>query len=229
MTRLSSTRSSLACLPCRNQHLRCDTAQPTCSRCWGLSRPCYYPESRRTGRYRASSARRAAEETSRLFITGAPGQSLPSIDNSNSNFLESPEPSTINILNTRPRHGPATDPFLSLYYQHFHSNHPFLLPRPALERAIDVDTASPSLLHLATTMRYIGSVYAGTPSDLPAVPDASQMACQFKRLYSYHWRTACFLRRPRPINYWPELSSKPATSACTPVPLPKPQKSPTQF
>lgn len=110
--------------------------------------------------------------TSRLFITAAPGQSLPSTDDdSNSNFLEGPEPSTINVLNARPREGPATDPLLSLYYQHFHSNHPFVLPRPAFERAINVDTATPSFLHLATTMRYIGSVYAGTSSDLPAVPD----------------------------------------------------------
>lgn len=173
MARPFSTRSSLACLPCRNQHLRCDTAQPTCSRCLGLSRPCYYPESRRTGRHRATPARRAAETTSRVFITGAPGPSIPSIDDGNSNFLESPEPSIIHVLNTRPRQGPAIDPFLSLYYQYFHSSHPFVLPRPALERAISADTATPSVLHLATTMRYIGSFYASTPSDLPAVPDGT--------------------------------------------------------
>ncbi|KAK3693075.1 hypothetical protein B0T22DRAFT_400788 [Podospora appendiculata] len=45
------TRSSLACLPCRSRHLKCDGKRPHCSRCAEIeiSQQCHYEKSRRGG------------------------------------------------------------------------------------------------------------------------------------------------------------------------------------
>lgn len=170
----SNARTSLACQPCRNQHLRCDAAQPSCSRCRGLSRPCSYPESRRTGNFRAaSSIRRATKLTSQSLSICAPEQSSPFADHGSSKSPRSLEASTSISTSNSPntRQASRDDPFLALYYEHFHSSHPFVLPRPALESAINAGHALPSLLHLTTVMRHIGSIYAGTPLDLPVPSD----------------------------------------------------------
>lgn len=173
----SKTRTSLACQPCRNQHLRCDAARPSCSRCRGLSRPCSYPESRRTGNFRAaSSVRRATESTPQSLSTCAPGQSSPCADHAGgaSRSPRSLEASISASTSISPstRQAARDDYFLELYYEHFHSSHPFVLPRPALESAINAGHALPSLLHLTTVMRHIGSIYAGTPLDLPVPSEA---------------------------------------------------------
>lgn len=175
MSRRSNARTSLACQPCRNQHLRCDAVQPSCSRCRGLSRPCSYPESRRTGNFRAaSSIRRATRSISQSLSICAPGQSSPFVDHGTSKSPRSLEASTSTSTSNSPntRQASRDDTFLGLYYEHFHSSHPFVLPQPALESAINAGYALPSLLHLTTVMRHIGSVYAGTPLDLPLPSDA---------------------------------------------------------
>ena len=41
------SRVSLACIPCRTRHLRCDAAPPTCARCRRENKPCSYAKSRR--------------------------------------------------------------------------------------------------------------------------------------------------------------------------------------
>jgi hypothetical protein len=48
------TRSSLACLPCRSRHLKCDGRKPHCSRCAESDRRCNYAPSRRGGLDRAA-------------------------------------------------------------------------------------------------------------------------------------------------------------------------------
>src|SRR5690242_7030346 len=172
----SNVRISLACQPCRNQHLRCDAARPSCSRCRGLLRPCSYPESRRTGNFRAaSSARRATESISQSLPTCPPGQSSLFVDHGPSESPTSLEASTsISTCNSpNTQRASRDDSFLGLYYEHFHSSHPFVLPRPAVESAINAGHVLPSLLHLITVMRHIGSVYAGSPLDLPASSEAS--------------------------------------------------------
>jgi Fungal specific transcription factor domain/Fungal Zn(2)-Cys(6) binuclear cluster domain len=173
MNRRPSTRTSLACLSCRNQHLKCDASQPSCSRCQRLARLCSYPESRRTGAYRAASSYRRAR--------GAPNPASPNLH----------QPSALTPL-TSPylgEHGfpgsktndpiwttrsDATssqhigDELLSLYYEHFHCSHRFVLPRGALQDA--VDTGSPSIQQLITVMRYIGSFYSNHLRDASDIP-----------------------------------------------------------
>lgn len=53
-----ATRSSLACLPCRSRHLKCDGKRPSCTRCAELSQECNYARSRRGGLDRAALAER---------------------------------------------------------------------------------------------------------------------------------------------------------------------------
>lgn len=51
-------RASLACVPCRTRHVRCDAAKPACRRCRAESKQCCYAESRRGGLTRAALAAR---------------------------------------------------------------------------------------------------------------------------------------------------------------------------
>lgn len=63
-----ATRASLACLPCRSRHLKCDGGRPRCGRCAGLDvvagiggeeeEECRYTQSRRGGLDRAALAER---------------------------------------------------------------------------------------------------------------------------------------------------------------------------
>ncbi|KAL7811978.1 hypothetical protein V8C26DRAFT_407774 [Trichoderma gracile] len=54
----SGTRVSLACLPCRTRHVRCDAAKPRCNRCCEEDKECSYAKSRRGGLDRAALAAR---------------------------------------------------------------------------------------------------------------------------------------------------------------------------
>ncbi|KAL2126075.1 hypothetical protein VTI74DRAFT_1754 [Chaetomium olivicolor] len=156
MDRRPTTRTSLACLPCRNQHLKCDSAQPSCARCRSLSRTCSYPESRRTGKYRASSsrrgdARRAASQGA--FPTPTPTQSITSLLG-DYEFLESVFNGPIQTTASGDR---SHDALLSLYYERFHCSHPFVLPRAVLQEPLINET--PNVQQLITVMQYIGSFY----------------------------------------------------------------------
>ncbi|KAI8667921.1 Zn(2)-C6 fungal-type domain-containing protein [Fusarium keratoplasticum] len=154
MDRRPATRSSLACIPCRNQHLRCDAVSPSCSRCQGLSRPCSYPESRRTGR---SRARKPASQSPLNVST--PTQSLLEDcgllqTNSNQRVF-----TTVSDFGS----SPGFDTLLNLYYQRFHCSHPFVLPKAALQDILTAET--PSAQQLISVMRYIGSFYTDPPSN----------------------------------------------------------------
>ena len=68
-----ATRSSLACLPCRSRHLKCDGKRPCCARCAESAQECNYARSRRGGLDRAALAERrkrlaGVEETSSIAI-----------------------------------------------------------------------------------------------------------------------------------------------------------------
>jgi hypothetical protein len=154
MDRRPATRSSLACIPCRNQHLRCDAVSPSCSRCQGLSRACSYPESRRTGR---SRARKPASQSPLNVST--PTQSLLEDcgllqTNSNQRVF-----TTVSDFGS----SPGFDTLLNLYYQRFHCSHPFVLPKAALQDILTAET--PSAQRLISAMQYIGSFYTDPPSN----------------------------------------------------------------
>ncbi|KAL3481753.1 hypothetical protein BJX99DRAFT_253279 [Aspergillus californicus] len=88
-----ATRSSLACLPCRSRHQKCDGAKPSCTRCVQGGGQCNYARSRRGGLDRAALAERrkrltvpdtcsggqneyCVSQDDRLFNRGVPSQHI---------------------------------------------------------------------------------------------------------------------------------------------------------
>ncbi|KAL6874718.1 hypothetical protein J3F83DRAFT_728456 [Trichoderma novae-zelandiae] len=171
MERYAKPRVSVACLPCRNQHLKCDANRPICARCRSLARSCSYPESRRSAKYRNTVAWKT-----QIHETSPNSQNLLSPSASRSQDDEQPanlepciSPSMLSVgapvpeLATKPNILPTNRHLLDLYYEYFHQGHPFLLPRKALDARLRVDSPSPSLQQLTATMEYIGSFYQTTP------------------------------------------------------------------
>ncbi|KAI0483518.1 hypothetical protein F4859DRAFT_401331 [Xylaria cf. heliscus] len=70
-------RVSVACLPCRNRHVRCDAQQPVCMRCSSEGRTCQYVKSRRGGLTRTRLAERRRARTSNEAVTRSPSDTSP--------------------------------------------------------------------------------------------------------------------------------------------------------
>jgi len=177
-----ATRSSLACLPCRSRHLKCDGNRPRCVRCTEFSRECQYAQSRRGGLDRAALTERrkrlAAIEDSRLNTSPSlqrsaglhGGQELNTgivdVDLSNSYGLlngssignrssSTGSPTTVPVQFSSVVH----DPLIDFYYKSFHQLHPFLLPQRYLTRAYQDPTRQHSLNSLIAIMRLVGNIY----------------------------------------------------------------------
>ena len=182
-----ATRSSLACLPCRSRHLKCDASQPQCNRCLEVARQCQYAPSRRGGLDRAA----LAERRRRLALTGSTNApDATRIPTPQATAVDAPEQEPASrifelpdlpvdfatlerssIDNERPASASPstlgihaedieTDPLVTSYYRHFHKFHPFLLPRKALMRIHNHEARQFELAPLTAVMRLIGHVYA---------------------------------------------------------------------
>lgn len=159
-----ATRSSLACLPCRSRHLKCDGKQP-CSRCADVAKQCMYAQSRRGGLDRAALAerrKRLAEDT--LTDRSPSAQQRPRLNPSavnssgldGSNASDEPFRSSIPIqFNTDHI---ENDLLVDAYYKHFHKLHPFILPQRHLARLSHDQNRQPSFVPLIAVLRLIGSV-----------------------------------------------------------------------
>ncbi|EXL63319.1 hypothetical protein FOCG_01674 [Fusarium oxysporum f. sp. radicis-lycopersici 26381] len=154
MERRSKTRATLACLPCRNQHLKCDGTRPICSRCQGLSRTCAFPESRRSGSYKATSRRPRAQDSQPHNLT--PTDSLTSLA---PEFQQPPSGSVLGfgVMETRD----FGIELIDLYYENFHPSHPFILPRTALDARYAA--GCPNIQHVMAAVQHIGSFYTSKP------------------------------------------------------------------
>lgn len=183
-----STRSSLACLPCRSRHLKCDATRPQCNRCLEVARECQYAPSRRGGLDRAA----LAERRKRLALAGGttapdsmripgPSPQTAAAVQQDQQPPSRPElsdfPSDFSILegNTLSNGTPVsalssthrlrvenieTDPLVTSYYKHFHKFHPFLLPRKAMMRIHEDATRKSYLAPVIAAMRLVGHLYA---------------------------------------------------------------------
>ncbi|KAF5604129.1 uncharacterized protein FSUBG_6902 [Fusarium subglutinans] len=155
MERRSKTRATLACLPCRNQHLKCDGTRPICSRCQGLSRTCAFSESRRSGSYKAALRRTRAQDFQAHNLT--PTDSLASLGSE----LQQPLSDSLagfGVIETQ--HDDGIE-FVDLYYENFHPSHPFILPRTALDARYAA--GCPNIQHVMGAVRHIGSFYTSNP------------------------------------------------------------------
>ncbi|KAJ5733627.1 hypothetical protein N7493_002413 [Penicillium malachiteum] len=177
-----ATRSSLACLPCRSRHLKCDAKRPRCTRCAEFARDCEYARSRRGGLDRAALAERqkrlATTDDSGIASSPSPQQSAGSqgqpefptgileMDLSNSYGLlggfsvagtssSTDTPSTIQLQCSNL----DGDSLIGAYYTNFHKFHPFMLPRRHLARVYQESGQQATLNALIAAMRLVGNVY----------------------------------------------------------------------
>ncbi|KAK3332968.1 hypothetical protein B0T19DRAFT_114055 [Cercophora scortea] len=77
------TRSSLACLPCRSRHLKCDGKRPHCTRCAeiDISQQCHYEKSRRGGLDRVARAALAQRRShQQLTVTQSESRTESPVD-----------------------------------------------------------------------------------------------------------------------------------------------------
>ncbi|KAK1849866.1 C6 transcription factor [Colletotrichum chrysophilum] len=178
------TRSSLACLPCRSKHLKCDGKRPQCSRCIEFEKQCDFAPSRRGGLDRAALAERRKRLAAEVPESDSNGTSTPRSEQlgqhqsggvptqvqgwellDDFNLLDGAtlgNESAQSISRSSP-HSHAgdieTDPLIKSYYKSFHNLHPFLLPRAAFLRLVK---DPPSMLNfgpLIAVMRLIGNIY----------------------------------------------------------------------
>ncbi|KAL5339643.1 hypothetical protein BJX70DRAFT_363530 [Aspergillus crustosus] len=157
-------RVSLACVPCRSKHLRCDATTPICGRCSTEGLPCVYLKSRRGGRRtRSFSTQKPAENVAQ------DQQPLPT---PLADSLYLPEPRETSTEDTRSTSEAATttsnsdsssdsslsEQFFNQYYACFHAAHPCVLPLWDLKRRLARDGRP--LQTLVSVVQYIGAVYS---------------------------------------------------------------------
>ncbi|KIW21077.1 hypothetical protein PV08_01656 [Exophiala spinifera] len=186
LSRRRKSRSSLACLPCRSRHLKCDGVRPYCSRCIVAAQQCQYAQSRRGGLDRAA----LAERRKRLEATGStqaesgsadilrPLQSSWALPRDREAPLQPPLPLSgvvgADITNdyetdagsstSSPRGGIDDDiegdSLIASYYQNFHKFHPLVLPQKHLIRIHRTPTIKLNLRPLLAVLRLIGHIYS---------------------------------------------------------------------
>ncbi|KAH7311596.1 hypothetical protein B0I35DRAFT_67249 [Stachybotrys elegans] len=184
------TRASLACLPCRNRHIKCDGGRPFCRRCSSGGKVCHYAQSRRGGLDRAAlAALRRRNEAAAAVGQGtvSPAEEALSSDQSPdwgvttgpsvselANDLQydqsedafdfasmwTSEPDTISLTPPSSTLHIQDDPLITVFYQTFHGFHPCALPKRHLIRLSEQLDKRGGFPCLILMMRYIGSLYS---------------------------------------------------------------------
>ena len=166
-----TTRSTLACLPCRSRHTKCDGKRPQCSRCADFAKDCFYAESRRGGVNRGGSGRKMPNDTASLILDvldNSLGSQTPSIGAGGDSRLEdggrssrSNDQSTISSPASPrdPKYRIESDLLVDLYYQNFHKFHPLVLPQKFLIRAYGTPEGKAVLEPLVAVLRLLGNIY----------------------------------------------------------------------
>ncbi|KAL2871659.1 uncharacterized protein BJX67DRAFT_342759 [Aspergillus lucknowensis] len=156
---VNNRRVSLACVPCRSKHLRCDATTPACTRCRSENLQCLYVKSRRGGRRPRSSSTQLPAESS----IPQPQQPLPPLpvrvaSQPGSDDRSTSEPATGSLHSDTLGDSSLSEQFFSQYYSFFHSSQPCVLPLWALKRRLASDGRP--LQTLVSVVQYIGSVFA---------------------------------------------------------------------
>lgn len=182
-----ATRSSLACLPCRSRHLKCDSKRPHCARCTDVGKQCSYAPSRRGGLDRAALAERRARLSFTATGTGSSGSTSavdslspqrlvalgevhgradPALnDNDTSIIPVTTMPSAIEYINIE------EDALVDSFYHNFHKCHPFILPRQHLARICRDPGKRSRVTPLIAVLRLIGDIYISRSRSIPFQKD----------------------------------------------------------
>lgn len=182
-----ATRSSLACLPCRSRHLKCDGRRPECSRCTESTEHCHYTESRRGGSSRASLAERRSRQSARQSALGngpspssdglsstrqgriadgnhEPGYSINLLDldiEGDRAGLASPSTSSTATPTSPLDHNYSidNDALIQRFYQDFHRFHPMAVPRRHLVLLYQDPDRQSALIPLIAVLRLLGHLF----------------------------------------------------------------------
>lgn len=181
----TASRASLACVPCRQKHVKCDAKRPVCDRCTAEDKTCHFLNSRRGGLTRSALAerRRNLQGGRRSSPAGESAQYVPSefdsgpqqeefsiqptVDEGYASYSAAlssstpADPGSTSIQDLLDQDWNASgDHYVGLYYQHFHHLHPCILPRKHLDKMLE-DTSGRSRLELLlSVMRSIGTLYS---------------------------------------------------------------------
>lgn len=187
--KVGASRVSIACVPCRSRHVKCDAARPHCRRCSSGGKECYYERSRRGGLDRAAlAARRARKEAEaagagapiggqeagcgllaaeRRYLDGVAWSSPPEdtttsgseVDTSSGYSLPRTPPFDISGTFDSLSTAYGNDPLVDLYYKHFHGFHPCVMPQWHLHAWLQDPAKRAVLDPLVAVLRLIGSIY----------------------------------------------------------------------
>jgi hypothetical protein len=171
-------RVILACVQCRNRHVKCDAEQPVCNRCKRDGKECVYQKSRRGGLDKAALARRrlrlqqeaegAQHSTSASQSSTSPGQhssmNSPCAQLSSDVLLSNIADETLSLAPSQHLHQNHVafqidnDRLLELYFENFWPSFPIVLPYPYLQtRRLK---ANHGMTVLLSVLQWIGSLHA---------------------------------------------------------------------
>lgn len=181
----AASRASLACVPCRQKHVKCDAKRPVCDRCAAEDKTCHFLNSRRGGLTRSALAerRRTLQDQRQSSPAGEAAQYAPSEFDSGPQQEESSiqptvdegyvsrsapassstplDPGSTSIQDLLNQDWNASgDHYIGLYYKHFHHLHPCALPRKHLDKMLVDPSNHPRLELLLSVMRSIGILYS---------------------------------------------------------------------
>ncbi|CRK40792.1 hypothetical protein HYQ45_018228 [Verticillium longisporum] len=171
-----ASRSSLACLPCRSRHLKCDGRRPQCTRCTGTQETCTYAQSRRGGLDRAALA--AVAERRKQCAAAQEAAHGPLLSPVYGDDIQSSIPTTLchdNLSHDHDRLAStvttsavapldidcdvAQDRLVSLYYANFHRFHPFVPPQKCLVKLCGDASNMSTWKPLVAALRLVGHIY----------------------------------------------------------------------
>lgn len=154
------TPSRLACLACRQKHLKCDAKQPKCTRCISRDAECSYTASRRGYRGPSKEDSNGSHASFATTVTNAnsfdlalqpPGSSPATTHDSTSTEHQTNASNAISIPSFGLTDG---DCLLQQYYTYFHSAHPILIP---LQQLVQLEFDAK---YLVDVVRFIGLQFA---------------------------------------------------------------------
>lgn len=167
-------RNSLACVQCRSRHVKCDATKPGCNRCRIDGKTCYFMKSRRGMRNKVAitdpptpeiQIAPASSVGEQLHLKTSPNTTIQCPSTPHPIFLASSTQYTAYHSSSLPVGSSAIttmgesefEKHISLYYTFFQNAHPWVVPRPRLERLMNSNRSQ--VQGLLTVMDFIGSTF----------------------------------------------------------------------
>ncbi|CAM1504464.1 Fc.00g020550.m01.CDS01 [Cosmosporella sp. VM-42] len=172
----ATKRASLACVPCRSKHVKCDGGLPACLRCRLEEKSCYYAPSRRG--IRDPSKRNMMRDEPYPVDREQSSDNTPSPNFANFEIpvqVTKALPGGWSVIKDPVAGSSSPTTYLfDLYYTYFQDTHSWLPPKKTLIRLLQDRPGE--LAFMATMIAYIGSVYTNAINSEPLRNKAYSMA-----------------------------------------------------